>query len=101
MVQSIIESNLDIHVLRDPTRGGLGTTLNEIATQSNVGIDIYENYLPVQDSVQGICELLGFDPLYIANEGKLIAFVPEKDSREILEIIQKNEFGKMLLSLGR
>ncbi|MCP4673532.1 MAG: hydrogenase expression/formation protein HypE [Desulfobacula sp.] len=100
MVQSIVGSGLDIHVLRDPTRGGLGTTLNEIALQSSVGINIYENSLPVQDAVQGICELLGFDPLYIANEGKLIALVPEKDSKKMLDLIKLDDFGKNAVIIG-
>ncbi len=100
MVQSIVGSGLDIHVLRDPTRGGLGTTLNEIASQSSVGINIYENSLPIQGQVQGICELLGFDPLYIANEGKLIAFVPEKDCEKMLAIIRQDEFGKNAVIIG-
>ncbi|WP_299981134.1 hydrogenase expression/formation protein HypE [Desulfobacula sp.] len=100
MVQSIIQSNCDIHVLRDPTRGGLGTTLNEIASQSNVGIKIDEQSLPIRGPVQGICELLGFDPLYVANEGKLIAFVPQKDAQKTLEIIQRDEFGKDAVIIG-
>ena len=100
MVQSIIQSGCDIHVLRDPTRGGLGTTLNEIASQSKVGIKIDEQSLPVRGAVQGICELLGFDPLYIANEGKLIAFVPEKYARKALELIQQDEFGKDAVIIG-
>ncbi len=100
MVHSIVGSGLDIHVLRDPTRGGLGTTLNEIASQSNVGINIYENSLPLHGAVEGICELLGFDPLYIANEGKLIAFVPEKDSKKMLDIIKQDEFGKNAVIIG-
>jgi len=100
MVQSIVRADLDIHVLRDPTRGGLGTTLNEIASQSDVGITIFEQSLPVQGPVQGICELLGFDPLYIANEGKLIAFVSEKNVQKVLEIIQRDEFGKNAVIIG-
>lgn len=100
MVQAIIGSGRDIHVLRDPTRGGLGTTLNEIAGQSNVGIRLFEKDLPVRGSVQGTCELLGFDPLYIANEGKLIAIVPEKDAEQILEIIRADEFGKDAVIVG-
>ena len=100
MVHSIIQSGCDIHVLRDPTRGGLGTTLNEIASQSCAGIKIDEQSLPVRGAVQGICELLGFDPLYIANEGKLIAFVPEKDAQKVLEIIQLDEFGKDAVIIG-
>ena len=62
-------------MLRDPTRGGLGTALNEIAEKSAVGIRIREDRIPVKPEVAGLCELLGFDPLYLANEGKLIAFV--------------------------
>jgi len=100
MVQSIIQSECDIHVLRDPTRGGLGTTLNEIASQSRVGINIDEQSLPVSGAVQGICELLGFDPLYIANEGKLIAFVPEKYADKALKLIQQDEFGKDAVIIG-
>jgi len=100
MVQSLIQSDCKINVLRDPTRGGLGTTLNEIASQSGVGMKIDESSLPVRGSVQGICELLGFDPLYIANEGKLIAFVPEEDAEKALEIIQKDEFGKDAVIIG-
>ncbi|MEN8211380.1 MAG: hydrogenase expression/formation protein HypE [Thermodesulfobacteriota bacterium] len=100
MVQSIVHSDFNIHVLRDPTRGGLGTSLNEIAFQSDVGITIFEQSLPIQAQVEGICELLGFDPLYIANEGKLIAFVPEKNAQKVLEIIQKDEFGKNAVIIG-
>jgi hydrogenase expression/formation protein HypE len=100
MVHSIVGSGADIHVLRDPTRGGLGTTLNEIAFQSDVGITIFEQSLPVQTPVQGICELLGFDPLYIANEGKLIAFVPKIDAQKVLEIIKRDEFGKNAVIIG-
>ncbi len=101
MVQSLIQSNCDIHVLRDPTRGGLGTTLNEIASQSNVSIKIDETKLPVRGAVQGTCELLGFDPLYIANEGKLICFVPEDQAKKALEIIQQDEFGKEAVIIGQ
>ena len=100
MVQSLIQSDCDVHVLRDPTRGGLGTTLNEIAAQSAVTIKIDEESLPVRGPVQGTCELLGFDPLYIANEGKLIAFVPEDKAQKALEIIQKDEFGKDAVIIG-
>jgi len=100
MVQAILGSGCDVHVLRDPTRGGLGTTLNEIAAQSDAGILLYEKDLPVRGSVQGTCELLGFDPLYIANEGKLIAIVPEKDAQKVLEIIKADEFGKEAVIVG-
>ena len=76
MVADVLKSGCDVHVLRDPTRGGVGTTLNEIAGQSQAGIRIYEAHLPIRPDVAGVCDLLGFDPLYVANEGKLIAVVP-------------------------
>jgi hydrogenase expression/formation protein HypE len=100
MVQSLIQSDCEVHVLRDPTRGGLGTTLNEIAAQSGVGITIDELALPVKGAVKGTCELLGFDPLYIANEGKLIAFVPEDKAQKALEIIQADEYGSDAVIIG-
>ncbi len=100
MVKAVLDSGCEVHVLRDPTRGGLGTTLNEIAGQSDVGIRLYEDKLPVRGAVQGTCELLGFDPLYIANEGKLIAIVPEKDADKVLEVIRADEFGKEAVLVG-
>ena len=101
MVHSILNSGCEVHVLRDPTRGGLGTTLNEIAVQSGVKIVIDEPSLPIRGPVKGICELLGFDPLYIANEGKLVAFVPEQDAQKVLEIVRQNEYGKDAAIIGR
>lgn len=101
MVAKMIASGADIHVLRDPTRGGVGTTLNEIASQSKVGMRIMESSLPVKNEVAGICELLGFDPLYLANEGKLLAIVPEKDLKKVLEIIQQDEFGADAAVIGQ
>lgn len=90
----------DIHVLRDPTRGGVGTALNEIAIQSNVGIRIFEEHLPIKDNVAGICELLGFDPLYIANEGKLIAFVNSDHAEAVLNAVKEDDFGKDAAIIG-
>jgi hydrogenase expression/formation protein HypE len=101
MAQAVLNSGCRVHVLRDPTRGGLGTTLNEIAAQSGVEILIDEASLPIRGPVRGTCELLGFDPLYIANEGKLVAFVPEEDAQKVLEIIQANEYGKKAAVIGR
>lgn len=100
MVHAVLNCGAEVHVLRDPTRGGLGTTLNEIAEQSNVGIKIDEASVPVRGSVQGCCELLGFDPLYLANEGKLICFVPEKDAEKVLSVIREDEFGKDAVIIG-
>lgn len=100
MVKAVLDTGCHIHVLRDPTRGGLGTTLNEIAQQSHVGITLFEKDLPLKGAVKGVCELLGFDPLYIANEGKLIAVVPETDALKILDTIRQNEFGKDAVMVG-
>jgi hydrogenase expression/formation protein HypE len=100
MISDMLEISDNVHVLRDPTRGGVGTTLNEIAGQSDKGIVIYENKLPVKDPVRGICELLGFDPLYVANEGKLLCFVAEEDCDKVLESIQSSEYGKDACVIG-
>jgi hydrogenase expression/formation protein HypE len=93
LIQNVLEVTTDIHVLRDPTRGGLATTLNEIAGQSKVGIKLNESQLPIKEEVKGICELLGMDPLYMANEGKMIIIAPEDKVKTILEILRKNENG--------
>lgn len=100
MVKAILSAGSDVHVLRDPTRGGVGTTLNEIASQSSVGIHIWEEALPIKGAVAGTCELLGFDPLYIANEGKLLAVVAAESAGKVLEIIRNDEFGRDAAIIG-
>ena len=103
MVKSMLAScggEEHIHVLRDPTRGGVGTALNEIAQKSNIGIRIYEDKIPIQRQAAGVCELLGLDPVYLANEGKLLAFVDEKYARNVLSIIKKQEYGKNACIIG-
>lgn len=100
MVKKIIKASSGIHVLRDPTRGGVGTTLNEIAISSQVGITIHENKIPVRDEAKSICELMGFDPLYMANEGKLLAFVPEGFADEVLAAIKEDEYGRDAVIIG-
>ena len=100
MVRKMIAASDQIHALRDPTRGGVGTSLNEIAAQSKVGIKIYEDALPIREEVSGICELLGFDPLYIANEGKLLAFVGPDYAEKVLETIKGSEYGKDACIIG-
>jgi len=90
----------DIHVLRDPTRGGLATVLNEIASQSSVGIRIEETSIPVRDAVKGACELLGYDPLYLANEGKLVAVVAQNASERALEIMKGSKYGQDACLIG-
>jgi hydrogenase expression/formation protein HypE len=100
MAQKMFRAGSSIHTLRDPTRGGAGTALNEIAQSSRVGIRIQEAKIPVKPEVSGICELLGFDPLYLANEGKLIAFVGPEDADAVLAAMQEDEFGKDACMIG-
>ena len=101
MVDAMIkEGGESIHVLRDPTRGGVGTTLNELAGSSNVGIRIKEATLPVRDDVKGACELLGLDPLYMANEGKLLAFVAPEAAARVLAIMKRMEYGENSCIIG-
>ena len=82
-VQSCLLATKKISVLRDPTRGGLATTLNEIARTSNLGIEIYEKEIPITLSVRRLCDILGFDPLYVPNEGKFVCFVDEKEASKV------------------
>ena len=101
MVDAMIKEGGDsIHVLRDPTRGGVGTTLNELAGSSNVGIRIKEAVLPVRDDVKGACELLGLDPIYLANEGKLLAFVAPEAAERVLAVMKKMEYGENSCIIG-
>lgn len=100
LVADMLEASPRIHSLRDPTRGGLATTLNELATQSKVGIIIQEDQIPVREEVRGACEMLGFDPLYVANEGKLVAIVAPEDAKAVLETIQQNTYGKDAAIIG-
>jgi hydrogenase expression/formation protein HypE len=89
-----------VHVLRDPTRGGLGTTLNEIARQSQVGILLDERSLPVRPAVAAACEMLGFDPLYVANEGKLIAIVAPEAAEDMLAVMRRTRYGEEAVVIG-
>ena len=100
MVRAMFAAGKSIHVLRDPTRGGVGTTLNEIAEKSNVGIRIYEDRIPLRKEVAGICELLGYDPLYLANEGKLLAFVGAADVENVLAAVRADSYGKEAVVIG-
>ncbi|MBU3980400.1 MAG: hydrogenase expression/formation protein HypE [Proteobacteria bacterium] len=100
MVKNMLSVCHDIHVLRDPTRGGVGTALNEIALKSEVGIKIFEEKIPVKNEVAAICEILGFDPVYIANEGKLLAFVPPDHAEKVLAAVREDKFGKDACIIG-
>lgn len=89
-----------IHSLRDPTRGGVATTLNEMALASQVCIQIYEDRIPVREEVKGACEILGLDPLYVANEGKLVAIVADEVSESILARMRENDYGRDACIIG-
>ena len=101
LVRAMMSLSDEIHAMRDPTRGGLATSLNEIAVQSNVGIELVEDQIPLRDSVVGACEILGLDPLYMANEGKLIAFVSPQDAENILSCMKAHPYGGEASVIGR
>jgi len=101
MVKELVEQlGEQLHTLRDPTRGGVATTLKEIALQSQVEITLSENSLPVSDAVGGVCSILGLDPLFVANEGKLLAFVAPEAAEEALAVMQKNPHGGQAAIIG-
>ncbi len=101
LIQSLLEVVPDIHVLRDPTRGGLATTLNEIAIQSQAGIWLDEPTIPINPAVQAACELLGFDPLYVANEGKLIVILPADKADKALMTMRTSVYGQGAAIIGK
>jgi len=93
MVRSLVEAGIELHCLRDPTRGGLSSVVNEIAMDGRVDIEIDERSVPVGDVVRGACELFGLDPLYVACEGRMVAFVAERDANRALELIRTHKDG--------
>ena len=100
LVAAMISAVPDIHCLRDPTRGGLATTLNELAHQSGVGMQIRESAIPVRPDVAAACELLGLDPLYVANEGKLIAICPAAQAETLLAVMRAHPKGVASAIIG-
>ncbi len=100
LVEAILDAAPHVHVLRDPTRGGLATTLNEIARQSDVCITLQESSIPVRPAVAAACEALGFDPLYVANEGKLIAIVPQAEAADALAAMRATRYGEAAVQIG-
>lgn len=101
MMMAVFEQCKSIHVLRDPTRGGLASALNEIAAASSCDITLYEEKLKISESVKGACEIMGFDPLYIANEGKVLVILPESDAEDVLGIMRSFEEGREAALIGR
>jgi len=100
LVAEMLKACPDIHCLRDATRGGLGTVLNEFAESSKVGITINEVAIPMRENVKGACELLGLDPLYLANEGKLVAIVPADAADEVVNAMRKHPAGGEAAIIG-
>ncbi len=101
LAQAILAACPDVHAMRDPTRGGLAATLVEIASRRGLGIEATETALPIRDAVRGACELLGLDPLLVANEGKLVAFVPEAGVDAALAAMQAHPLGRLAACIGR
>ncbi|HTY55650.1 MAG TPA: hydrogenase expression/formation protein HypE [Candidatus Binataceae bacterium] len=101
LVAAALEASPAIHAMRDPTRGGLAATLVEIASRQRLGIEVDETAVPIRDSVRGACEILGLDPLLVANEGKLVAFVPKAESERVLSAIRSHPLGQNANRIGR
>ncbi len=100
LVAAMLDASPEIHCLRDPTRGGVATTLNEIAASSKVGMEIEERKIPVRETVKGACEILGLDPLYVANEGKLVAIVAPEAAERVLDRMQSHPLGRNAQLIG-
>ncbi|MGY1439172.1 hydrogenase expression/formation protein HypE [Streptomyces reniochalinae] len=100
LVDSVLAVTRDVHVLRDPTRGGVAAALNEIASAASVGVELHERALPVPDAVANACAMLGLDPLYVANEGKLLAFVPRAEADAVLAAMRAHPLGAEAAVVG-
>lgn len=101
LVKKILDADVDIRCMRDITRGGLGTVLNEVSESSDCAVEIMEESIPVSDEVRGFCDILGLDPLYMANEGKMIIVVKEKHAEKALNAVKKSKYGKNAAIIGR
>ena len=101
LVSQLLSASNNVHVLRDPTRGGIASALNEIAMQSGVGIELFEDQIPIRNEVRSACEILGLDPLYIANEGKALVFVAQEDAHNILELLKNHSLGREAAVIGK
>ncbi|QHQ59727.1 hydrogenase expression/formation protein HypE [Anaerocolumna sedimenticola] len=101
MVKNLLDNNIKVHCMRDVTRGGLATVLNEVSKSSSCGVEIYEDSLPVSVQVRGFCDILGLDPLYMANEGKMIAVIPKSQAKKALAIMQKSRYGSNAAIIGK
>ncbi|MCX7983070.1 MAG: hydrogenase expression/formation protein HypE [Syntrophales bacterium] len=94
LIQDLLDSGVEIHFMRDPTRGGLGSVLVEIAKQAELSLELREESIPVKEEVKGLCELLGFDPLFLACEGRVVLFCHARDVERAIDILRRHEYGK-------
>ncbi len=101
LVAMMLDAYRGIHAMRDPTRGGLAATLVEIAKRRHLGIEVDEQAVPVRDAVRGACEILGLDPFLVANEGKLVAFVPREGADRVLDAMRRHPLGSEAMRIGR
>lgn len=100
IVKMLIAENIDIHCMRDVTRGGLATVLNEAASQSGCGVMLHEKALPISNEIRGFCDILGLDPLYMANEGNLVAVLPKSQADKALKTVRSTKYGKNAAIIG-
>ncbi|MDQ3487016.1 MAG: hydrogenase expression/formation protein HypE [Acidobacteriota bacterium] len=100
LTEAMLQACPDIHCMRDPTRGGVSSALHEMATAAGVGMTLAESAIPVRPEVRGACEILGLDPLYVANEGKLLAIIPAEAADELLEVMRGHPLGRKAAVIG-
>lgn len=100
IVKHLLDENISVHCMRDVTRGGLATVLNEAAVQSGCSVELWEEAIPVSAEVRGLCDILGLDPLYMANEGRMIAIVPGRQAGQALEAVKKSRYGENARIIG-
>ena len=100
LISQVLKSSQEVKFMRDPTRGGIATVLNEVAENKDFGILLYEEKLPIKEEVKGVCALLGFDPLYLANEGKVIIVVAPEDADKLINVMRKHSLGKDAQIIG-
>ncbi|HEX9934665.1 MAG TPA: AIR synthase-related protein, partial [bacterium] len=100
MVAAVLDAVPEMHAMRDATRGGLAAVLNEIAVQSGVAVELDEAFIPLDEDVRGACELLGFDPLYVANEGVMVFILPESRADDALRVLRGHPYGRSAVRIG-
>ncbi len=100
MIRSVLAEGIQVRFMRDPTRGGLATVLCELAEMTSLGIEVEERALPLRPEVKNICEVFGFDPLYLANEGKVVMIVPAEEAERTIAVLQRSSYGEKACSIG-